>query len=257
MTRMIMKDTMPDSGSHLPELRAALMSEDGLRHLSRLITLGELAMCFSHEVNNPLGVVLGSAYLAQQGLSDNDPLRIHLDSITRNGMRVKGMAASILNFGRKREKTEDRCAPEELIREAVRFVGPYFEGFVGPSIVVKIDVECGCPKIAVDRWEMIHALINLLTNAADAMAQSCQRLITITAQKETHGMVRVSVGDTGQGISPENAGRVFTPFFTTKGERGNGLGLYIVRNTIEEHEGSITLQTGKEGTVFTICLPTN
>ena len=67
-------------------------------------------------------------------------------------------------------------------------------------------------------------------------------------------MVRFAVADTGSGIAPENADRVFTPFFTTKGERGNGLGLYIARSTIEQHGGSITMQTGRSGTVFTIYL---
>jgi signal transduction histidine kinase len=257
MTRMITDRSLPDPGSRLPELKEALMSEDGLRHISRLVTIGELALCFSHEVKNPLSVVLGHAHMMRLSLPDDDPIRIQLDGIERHGLRIKGMTDSILNFGRKREKTKDRCAPEELIQEAVRFVGPYFMNFSAPAIVVKIDVECGCPAVAVDRWEMIHVLVNLLNNAADAMGgQSLQRLITLTAQRETQGTIRISVADTGSGIAPEDAGRVFTPFFSTKGERGNGLGLYIARSTVEEHGGTIAMQTGEGGTVFTICLPT-
>jgi signal transduction histidine kinase len=255
MTRVIMDDPAPDPGSRLPELREALMSEEGLRHISRLVTIGELALCFSHEVRSPLTTLTGHAYMAQQSLPEGDPLRLHLDNVYRNSLRMKGMIDSMLNFGRRREKTTDRCAPEELIHEAVRVVAPYFEDFKHPPIVVQIDDESGCPKVAVARWEMIHVLVNLLTNAADAMSQSHQRLVTLSAERELQGMVRISVADTGAGISPENAGRVFTPFFTTKGERGNGLGLFIVRSTIEHHGGSISLQTGNSGTVFTICLP--
>lgn len=256
MTRMIMQDPMPDPGSRLPELREALLTEDGLRHISRLVTLGELALCFSHEVRKPLTVVVGYAQMMQQALPEDDPIRIQIDNISRHSLLAKGMADSILNLGRKHDPTKDRCSPDELIQEAVRFVAPYFEDFTHPPVVIQIDVECGCPKIAVDRWEMIHALVNLLTNAADAMAQSRQRLITVTAQREVQGMVRISVADTGSGIASENASRVFTPFFTTKGERGNGLGLFIIRSTIEKHDGSISMQTGEGGTVFTICLPT-
>jgi signal transduction histidine kinase len=256
MTRMVTGRSLPDPAARFPELKEALMSEDGLRHISRLVTIGELAMCFSHEVNNPLTIVLGQAHMMRLSLPDNDPIRIQLDDIERHGKRIKGMTDSILNFGRKREKTKDRCAPEELIQEAVRFVGPYFLNFAAPPIVVKIDVELGCPNVAVDRWEMIHVLVNLLNNAADAMTQTRQRLVTLTAQRESPGTIRISVADTGSGIDPEDAGRVFTPFFSTKGERGNGLGLYIARSTVEEHGGTIAMQTGEGGTVFTICLPT-
>jgi signal transduction histidine kinase len=256
MTRMIMDDPRRDPASRFPELRDALLSEEGLRRISRLVTIGELALCFSHEVKNPLTAVIGYAHLMQKALPEDDPIRLQLDSISRNGQRVKGMADSMLSFGRLREKTRDRCAPDELLHEALRFVGPYFGEFEAPRIVVKIEVECGCPKIAVDRWEMIHVLINLLNNAAEAMIKSRQRLITLSAQREDKGTVRISISDTGSGIAPENASKVFTPFFSTKGELGNGLGLYIARSTVEEHGGSITLQTGEGGTVFTICLPT-
>jgi len=257
MTRMIMQDAMPDPGSRVPEIKEALLSEEGLRHISRLVTIGELALSFSHEAKSPLTVVICSAQMMQQSLPEDDPNRIQLDSIARNGLRVKGMADSILNFGRKRQKTTDRCAPEDLIREALCFVAPYFADNQSPKIVVQIDVECGCPRIAVDRWEMIHVLVNLFSNAADAMAQSRQRLLKVSAKREGQRMVRITVSDTGSGIPEEHVARVFTPFFTTKGERGNGLGLYIVRSTIENHGGSIALQTGEGGTVFTICMPTN
>jgi signal transduction histidine kinase len=256
MTRAIMEDPAPDPSSRLPELREALLTEDGLKHISRLVTIGELALCFSHEVRNPLTALIGHAYMMQQSLPEGDPIRLHLDNVYRNSMRMKGMIDSMLDFGRKREKSRDFCAPEELIHEAVRVVGPYFENFQHPAIVLQVDIECACPKVSIARWEMVHVLVNLLTNAADSMIQSRQRLITISAQREDEGLVRFAVADTGAGISSENAGRVFAPFFSTKGERGNGLGLYIARGTIEHHGGSISLQTSDSGTVFTICLPT-
>ena len=256
MTRAIMEDPAPDFGPRVPELRDALLTEDGLRHISRLVTIGELALCFSHEVRNPLTALIGNAYMVQQSLPEGDPTRMHLDNVYRNGMRMKGMIDSMLDFGRKREKSKDCCAPEELINEAVRAVGPYFEDFKRPPIVLQVDVENGCPKVSIARWEMVHVLVNLLTNAADAMSQSRQRLVTISAQREDQGIVRFRVADTGSGIPSENVGRVFAPFFTTKGERGNGLGLYIARSTVEHHGGSISLQTSGGGTVFTVCLPT-
>jgi signal transduction histidine kinase len=255
MTRMITNEPMQDPGSRLPELREALLSDDGLRRIARLVTMGELALCFSHEVRNPLSVMIGYATILKQSLPDAHPMHVQLDSLTRHSKRIKGMADTMLSFVRFPNKLQDWCTPNEAIQEAILFVGAYLDGFRAPSIVLKVDVECGCPKIAIDRWEMVHVFVNLLKNAADAMTDSCQRLITITAQREGRQTVRISVADTGCGIDPENVGRVFTPYFSTKHEKGNGLGLYIVRNTIEEYKGTITVQTGSEGTVFTICLP--
>jgi signal transduction histidine kinase len=87
------------------------------------------------------------------------------------------------------------------------------------------------------------------------LAQSRERAVRITAGRDGNDMVRISVSDSGAGMDSQVASNVFVPFFTTKGERGNGLGLYIVHRTIEEHRGTITFQTGATGTVFSICLP--
>jgi two-component system, NtrC family, sensor kinase len=255
MSRTFVDNVLPEA-CELPEaLREALLSESGLQHISRLVTIGELALCFSHEVKSPLSVLLGSAYMMGQSLAKDDPVRIQLDDIMRSAMRMKGMTESILDFGRKRKTAKERCAIKDLVEDARSFVDPYFEEFHKPPIEVRVNVSSRCPSIAVDRWQMIHVLVNLLNNAAYAMAQSRTRLIEISAQRRDRNTVSISVSDTGGGIAPEVADRVFGPFFTTKGEHGNGLGLYIVRQTVERHGGTITLQAGEAGTVFTICLP--
>ena len=255
MTRTSIESSLPEVSEPLEGLREALLSEDGLQRISRLVTIGELALCFSHEVKSPLSVLLGCAYMMGQSLTKDDPIRIQLEDIMRSGMRMKGMTESILNFGRKRKMTKERCAIRGLIDEALCFVGPHLEEFHTPPIEVRVHISSRCPEIAVDRWQMIHVLVNLLNNAADAMAQSSTRLIQISAQRHDRNTVSLSVSDTGSGMTPELAGRVFVPFFTTKGEHGNGLGLYIVHRTIERHGGTITLKTGEAGTVFTLCLP--
>jgi len=256
VTRTLMDSSLRETSEPLEGLREALLSEEGLQRISRLVTIGELALSFSHEVKSPLSVLLGCAYMMGQSLAKDDPIRIQLDDITRSGMRMKGMTESILNFGRKRKTTRERCDVKGLIEEALCFVAPYFEEFHKPPIEVRVSVSSRCPNIAVDRWQMIHVLVNLLNNAADAMARSRTRVIQISAQRQDRNAVRISVSDTGSGIPPEVAGRVFAPFFTTKGEHGNGLGLCIVHRTIERHGGTVAAQTGEAGTVFTISLPT-
>lgn len=231
-----------------------MLTEEGLHHIARLVAVGEMALCFSHEVRSPLSVLLGCARIMERTVPEDDPIRIQLDSITRNGLRMKEMTESILNFGRKREVSRELCLVHELIHEAISLVAPCFNELRSPSVELEIHVENTCPKIFVDRWRIVHVLVNLLSNAMDAMAQSRERKIRVLTGVEEN-MVRISVTDTGIGMEPEVAAQVFAPFFTTKDERGNGLGLYIAQKTIEEHQGSITFQTGTAGTVFSICLP--
>ena len=253
MTRSV-ASPVKDGSDSMQILQEALLTEDGLRHIARLVTVGQMALCFSHEVRNPLSVLLGYAHMMEKALPKDDPIRIQLDSITRNGMRMKEMTESILNFGRKREVTREACPVADLIQEALSLVEPYFDELQAPSVEIKTHVESPCLRINVDRWRMIHVLVNLLSNAADAVAQSRERVIGISAKPDS-GVVRISVSDSGTGIEPEVARHIFVPFFTTKGEGGNGLGLYIVRRTVEDHGGTITFQTGNPGTVFSICLP--
>jgi signal transduction histidine kinase len=238
-----------------PNLRQEMLTEEGLQHIVRLVTVGELALCFSHEVKSPLSVLLGCARIMERALPTDDPIRVQLDSITRNGLRMKEMTESILNFCRKRELSREPCDIQELIDEAVSLVEPCFDDLRSPSVDVKIHVDKSCPSVAVDRWRIIHVFVNLLINAADAMTHSRQREIRILAEPADDGMVRISVSDTGTGMDADTASRAFVPFFTTKGERGNGLGLYIVHKTIEDHDGRITFETSAAGTVFCIGLP--
>src|SRR5207253_2714180 len=98
------------------------------------------------------------------------------------------------------------------------------------------------------------ALVNILQNAAEAMLTCDQRTLTLNVSRAEND-IRILIKDSGRGISDEDLPRVFTPFFTTKGDRGTGLGLYITRKIIDEHHGSITIQTGSAGTTFVLSLP--
>jgi len=257
MTRMFKEDGLQDSGSSLPDLREALLSEEGLHHLPRLVTIGELALCFSHEIKDPLTTVIGNARILGDQLSADHPGRVLLEGIARSALRIQGMAESMLDFGRKRQRAMQVCGPMDLIQEAVAFIRPCFAQLQCPSISVKIDVESDCPPVLADRWQIIHILVNLLHNSAEAMTNSRERQVTLTAQREAHKMVRFTLADTGSGVAPQHVSQIFRPFFTTKGERGNGLGLFISRRTVEEHNGTISLQTSEAGTIFTICLPSH
>jgi signal transduction histidine kinase len=213
--------------------------------------MGEVSACFSHEVMNPLASLKGYIRLIEQLVPEDHPIRSQLAGLKQNSDRIEDLARSMLNFGRSRTRKVERCKVADLVGEALQFVRPSLQ-YSGVSVDVKVGGDC--PDVAVEQWQIVHALVNLLQNAVDAMAGLYDRRLTVAAGYDT-GFVIISVTDTGRGISPADLRRVFTPFFTTKGDKGTGLGLYVTRRAVEEHSGAIALKTGEQGTVFRIGLP--
>ena len=227
------------------------LDANDLLHFSRLITLGELSVCFAHEVTNPLMLIRGHLRFMEETLTEDHPLRVNFDVINRASKRIEEMTKRMLDFSRKRNRCTEKCDVGEVVSDAMRFVQPYLHT---QHTDVRVHINPDLPFIALDRWQMIQALVNLLQNAADAMIDQSKRVLSITAKIET-GRMRISVSDTGTGISAGNLPHIFEPFFTTKGERGTGLGLHITKQVVTEHGGSIDVDTGGHGTTFVISLP--
>ena len=224
---------------------------DELLHFSRLITIGELSACFAHEVTNPLMLIRGHVRFVEESLPADHPLRINFEVIERASRRIEEMAKRMLDFSKKRTRRTEASEVEELISDALRFVQPYLRT---QYIDVQVQLEQDLPAINLDRWQMVQAVVNLLQNAADAMADSEKRILSISSRIEGQSM-RIAISDTGSGIATANIQRIFEPFFTTKGERGTGLGLFIAKQAVEDHNGSIAVETGNRGTTFVISLP--
>jgi signal transduction histidine kinase len=224
---------------------------DELLHFSRLITIGQLSACFAHEIKNPLMLIKGHLRLFEEGLPADDPLRINFEVIDRATRRIEEMAKWLLDFSRDRTPRTEKFDVAELVSDAVHFTQPYFRS---QNIDVETHVEPGLPLVPVDRWQMIQALVNVLQNAVDAMAGVDRRVLSIGAGIEGN-QVRIAISDTGTGIAPASLPFIFVPFFTTKGEHGTGLGLCITKQVIEQHAGTIAVQTGDCGATFIISLP--
>jgi signal transduction histidine kinase len=224
---------------------------DELLHFSRLITIGELSASFAHEVTNPLMLIRGHLRFVEESLPAEHPLRINFEVIDRASRRVEEMAKHMLDFSKKRTRRTEPCNVADLISDGIRFVQPYVRS---QFIDVKVQLEPDLPVVNIDRWQMVQTIVNLLQNATDAMADLERRVLSITARVEEAHM-RITISDSGTGIAPGNVSRIFDPFFTTKGERGTGLGLYITKQVIEGHHGTINVQTGDRGTTFVISLP--
>ena len=233
-----------------PAGKAPLTTEE-LSHMSRLITIGELTACFAHETTNPLMLIRGHLRLIEENLPENHPIRLNFEVIDRASRRIEDMAKRLLDFSRKRKLKSERCDVSLLINESLSFVQPYLQG---QNVEVQLNIDSRLPQVRLDRWRLVQALVNLFQNAADAMSQSDLRILRVSAECET-GRLRISVADTGHGILPADQQRVFEPFFTTKGERGTGLGLYVTKRVVEEHGGTIRVQTTDRGATFVISLP--
>src|SRR5262249_22576618 len=153
--------------------------------------------------------------------------------------RIEEMARRMLDFGRKRSRRIEPCDVGDLISDALGFLQPSIRH---PFIDVQLELKSPLPVIKVDRWQIVHALVNVLNNAVDAMAQSEQRVLSIAA-RAVDERLQLRISDTGSGIVSGNVSKIFDPFFTTKAERGAGLGLYVTKDVVEEHRGTINVKT--------------
>lgn len=220
-------------------------------HFSRLTTMGELSSCFAHEVSNPLMLIRNHLQFLEGSIPEDHPFRMHFEVIDRASKRIEEMSKRMLDFSGKKLPLKEKADVGEVISDALLFIQPYFRTHY---VEVRVQLEPNLPLVSLDKWQMVQAVVNLLQNAADAMADQKKRILSITARVEG-SQLRVAISDTGTGIAAVNEPHIFEPFFTTKGERGTGLGLYITRRVIQDHGGAIDVQTDDRGTTFVISLP--
>ena len=217
-----------------------------LRH-EKLATLGQVAAAVGHELRNPLGVMNNALYFLKTILTDaNDTTREYLGII---GIEIKA-ATQIVSDLQDAVQTKppdlQPVSPLELVVESLN------KCTLTENIVLRQEVSKSLPLIIVDPRQIEQVLVNLISNAVDAMAGGGELRI----EAESVGrFVRMRVSDTGSGISPENMANLFKPLFTTKA-RGLGLGLVVVKNLMENNGGTVEVNSRLgQGTTFTLVLP--
>jgi two-component system NtrC family sensor kinase len=196
-------------------------------------------------------LIRGHLRFVEESLAADHPLRINFEVIERASSRIEELARRMLDFSRKRPPRAEPCDIAEIISDALRFTQPYIRA---QFVDVQVHLEPEIPLARIDRWQMVQALVNILQNAADAMADSKTRVVSIAVRRKDD-CAHMAISDTGSGIASANVERIFEPFFTTKGEKGTGLGLYITRQVVEEHRGTIRVESSDRGTTFLISLP--
>jgi two-component system sensor kinase FixL len=224
--------------------------------MSRFTALGEMASTLAHELNQPLTAVAsylsGAKRLLDAGKPENLAMaREAMDSAAAQALRAGQIIKRLREFvsrGESERQTEDL---PKLIEEAsaLALVGARESG-----VHVSFDFAPAANQVQVDKIQVQQVLLNLIRNAMEAMQEVSRRELKISTRISEPGMVEIAVADTGPGIAPEIAEKLFQPFMTTK-QQGMGVGLSISRTIIEAHGGRLWAETNPGGgTVFRLTL---
>jgi two-component system, NtrC family, sensor histidine kinase HydH len=225
------------------------------RRSERLAALGQLSAGLAHEIRNPLGVIKGSAEMLNQKLEGSNPLASELAGyISSEVNRLSVLVTRFLNFARPLHPELSPQAVPELLDRSLKSVGDQWKG---GKVVVEREYEPGLPTVPLDEGLAEQAFVNLIQNAYEAMDRKGGTLRVEVSSVRTNGRsgVEVRLQDSGPGVSADQIEQIFNPFVTTK-KTGVGLGLSIVSQIIDEHHGSIRLEsTPGEGARFVLFLP--
>ncbi len=256
-------------------LRERELHERHLIQSEKLASLGTLLSGVAHELNNPLSNISTSAQILAEEMgtgTGNCELAGELvGQIGEQTDRARNIVRSLLEFSRDREFRKEPLLLRPLVEETVRFL----KGQIPPGVSVEVAVPAEITLLG-DRQRLQQVFLNLVKNAAEAVPPEGGRVVVSArrvpaggapeadAALVVHGaglagsdVVEIEVLDNGPGIPPEIRKKIFDPFFTTKDVgKGSGLGLFVVYEIVEEHDGSIAVENGiGGGTLFTIRLP--
>lgn len=237
------------------EKRQKVESEIQLIQSENQASVGKLAAGVAHEINNPLTAVLTFTHLILRRDDLADEVRSDLETVASQTERVRKIVKSLLDFSRQTAIAPEPTDINRLIEDSVGLMR-------NQALLKDVDLfflgEKELPLLTLDSNQCQSVLINLIINALDASSSGGK--IEILTQKTDTGKdsgVKITISDTGSGISPDHMDKLFDPFFTTKEVgKGTGLGLAVSAGIIERHSGTIKVRSQQgTGTTFTIWLP--
>jgi signal transduction histidine kinase len=236
-----------------------------LEQAEKMASLGQLASAVAHEVRNPLGGVSGAMQVLAEDYPADDPKREVIEEMLRQIRRLDKTVKDLLSYARPASPAPVPCNVGDLVERALLFIRQQVKD---SSVSVVTEYGEGLLQIQVDPQQIQQVILNIALNAVQAMPD--QGTLTVrtraigdqgSAVRKDSGIesgpdfVEVAISDTGNGIHPENLKRVFQPFFTTK-HKGTGLGLPICQRIVEQHGGTIYLESGVgRGTTVSVHLP--
>jgi two-component system sensor kinase FixL len=227
-----------------------------LAHVSRLTEMGQMTSALAHEINQPLTAATNYLEAARRTLARaGAAASARAAGILENASAQVGRAVQIIHRLRefvKKGESERRLAPIGKLVEEASALALIGVGDRGAKVDLRIASEL--PELAVDRVQIEQVVVNLVRNAIEAMDGGARQELTVTAAPGDGG-VEISVADTGPGIAPEVAERLFQPFVTTK-PHGMGVGLSICRSIVEAHGGALVAEPNPTGgAIFRFTLP--
>jgi len=224
----------------------------------RLAALGELAAVVAHEVRNPLGVLFNSVSSLRRILpvtlegSKLTEVETLVTIVAEEADRLNHIVSDLLDLARPNLPSIETGSLIQVVEEAVAAAR------TDPAhacVIVHVEATPDLPPIAMDPRFLRQALVNVVLNGLQEMPDGGDLTVRAAPERrEGRVWARVDVIDTGHGIPPEIAGRIFQPFFTTK-PSGTGLGLAVVKRIMDAHHGEVTVESGPGGTTFTLRLP--
>lgn len=228
------------------------MAQTQLMQSARLSAAGEVSLGVAHQINNPLTIIIAEAHLMRRHIPSESPLEESLSAINSAARTAGNVVQRMLDFARTR--------PTELtevdLRESINTVLTLFRAQLGEHVSLITDIADPLPTINGSEEHLGEVWLNLLLNARDALQNTPNAVIRVQASLDASGdAVEVRFSDNGAGIAPEDVGKIFEPFYTTK-KGGTGLGLALSRDSITTQGGSLNVEIGQgSGTTFVIRLP--
>ena len=252
--------------AQLGALTEAAAEAEEKHHAEKLSALGELSAGIAHDLNNLLVGIVGSADLALSELDPESPVRSHIERIDRGAEQAGQLANRMLAFSGRSEPTLEMLNLSNLMAEMAQLL----EAAITGATVIEYDLANDLPGVWADSSQMSQVVMNLITNAIDAIGQDrgTVRMTTGVRDVDRQYLAQVQAGDlpegryvyftvsdTGAGMDEETKARIFEPFFTTKA-KGHGLGLAAVLGIVRSHGGAINVysEPGK-GAMFRLLLP--
>ena len=223
--------------------------EAHLRQQQKLESIGTLASGVAHEINNPLMGMINYADLIGDEVEEGSTVKEYSQVIMKEGNRIATIVRNLLSFSRQGKETHSPADIQDIIDASLSLVGSVLRK---DQITVKLDILENLPKVKCRSQQIQQVVINLLTNAHDALNARYpeydeDKLLRITArtfEREGEDWIRTTVEDHGTGIPEDTLQRIFDPFFTTKSKtEGTGLGLSVSFGIVREHHGDLTVES--------------
>ncbi|MDB5482752.1 MAG: sensor histidine kinase [Caulobacteraceae bacterium] len=250
--------TVMDVTDHKQSEEALRQAYTDLARVNRITTIGELTASLAHEVNQPIAAAVANANACLRWLAADTPdleeVRAAAEAIVRNGARAAEIIGRTRRLFEKGAPQREPLEIDDVVRETVLLLGSEASRY---AVSIRTFLAAGAPELVADRVQLQQVLMNLILNGIEAMREvEGRREIAIRSQIADDKQIMVSVSDTGVGLPPEQAERLFDTFFTTK-PNGTGMGLSISRSIISAHGGKLWAEPNEpRGAVFRFTLPT-